>query len=194
MGSHQSRHSSKLNAVVWSRPDTAAPSGPSASCTARACIRHCWASSFILSMQQQMWSEEQGILLRRLPWAKVVAALGLRSAGSLRCWTGHVKPFVYCGFLLRPGWTNHLRALGWFLLLRLFGGLGFFCWVWTEVRVIQRGCPVPSFLKLSSCPDTTMFSLPHCHTQRLLPTLCIRLPLCSISCVHWECKESQQLS
>lgn len=50
----------KMDAVVGSRPDTATPSGFCASCIACARIRHCWASSSILSEQQHTWSEEQG--------------------------------------------------------------------------------------------------------------------------------------
>lgn len=106
MGSLQSRHSYKLNAVVWSRPDTAAPSGFSASCIASACISHCWASSSTLRKQQQMWSGEQGSLLRSLHWAKAGAVLGFRTAGRLRWRAGRVKPCTVCFFKGLHQWSK----------------------------------------------------------------------------------------
>lgn len=96
----------QVNAVLWSRPDTGAPSGCSASCIARAGISHCWAVSSILREQQQMCSEERGSLQRSLHGAKPGAVLGLRTAARLRWRAGRVQAFVGCFFKGLREWAK----------------------------------------------------------------------------------------
>lgn len=93
----------QANAVVWSRPDTAAPSGFSASCSVSACI-------------SLMWSGEQGSLLSSLHWTKAGAVLGLRTTGRLRWRAGHVEPFTVCFFKGLHEWTKS-ELLVWAVFL-----------------------------------------------------------------------------